>query len=558
MRFPRPFPAVCFAIVVAAGQLSLPAQAPAAPPATPTTPVWEPFHLGTHHWAVSTKNPKAQLAFDQGLIWAFAFNHDEAMRAFQEAARLDPHLAMAWWGLALVNGPHINNPMVDEAHAKAAWEALGEAKQRLAYASPKEKALIGALGSRYANPQPADRKALDEAYATAMASVAKRYPKDADVVTLYAEALMDVRPWDQWTHEGEPQPGTKEILAALHQALKLNPRHPGALHLTIHTLEASPHPERAKFAADRLRNMVPDAGHLVHMPGHIYARIGEWKEAAEANVRAIAADDRYKARQPVIGFYGLYMLHNEHFLAYTAMMEGRKQVALDETKTVATTLPLAWVKENAAFADAFQSVHLEALKRFGLWEQLLDAPAPDPALPLSSAYAHALRATAFAALGKVDEAVKEESAFEAGIAKVPAEFMWGSNPASAVLQAQKEILAGEIAYRQDKMDEAVSHLQLAVKLEDALKYDEPPDSIIPARHSLGAVLLAAGRPQEAEIVYREDQKAYPANVWSLIGLQRALKASGNPTKVVDAQLAKALLRSDIHAGTSCLCVGAEP
>jgi tetratricopeptide (TPR) repeat protein len=553
MRFRRALHS-CLSMILAAGPLAAQAM---APPAQDAAPAWKPFDLGTHHRAVSTKSPAAQLAFDQGLMWSFAFNHDEAMRAFGEAAKQDPNLAMAWWGIALVNGPHINNPVVDAAHAKAAWDALGEAKKRLAHARPVEKALIEALAARYDGPQPGDRKLLDEDYANAMAKVAKRFPRDADVATLYAESLMDVRPWDQWTRTGEPEPGTKELLAALRRALQLDPNHPGALHLTLHALEASPHPERALAAADRLRRLVPDAGHLVHMPSHIYARVGQWEAAAEVNERAMAADDRYKARKPVIGFYGLYMLHNRHFLAYTAMMEGRKKVSMEQTKAVASAFPLSWVKENAAFADAFQTVHWEAMKRFGLWEDLLKESAPDIGLPVSTATWHAMRATALAALGRVDEALAEQSAFEGALTKVPAEYTWGNNPAISVLQVEKEALAGEIAFRQQKHDEAIAHLQQAVRLEDGLKYDEPPDSIIPARHSLGAVLLAAGKPKEAEAIYREDLKAYPANLWSLLGLRRALAEGGKDKEAaaVDAELQKAMARSDIRAETSCLCVG---
>ncbi|HEX2798101.1 MAG TPA: hypothetical protein VHQ44_00370, partial [Thermoanaerobaculia bacterium] len=259
-------------------------------PAKPAEAGWKPFDLGTHRRAVSTVDPGAQLAFDQGLNWSFAFNHEEAEKAFREAARRDPALAMAWWGIALVNGPHINNPVVDEAHAKVAWETLGEAKKRAERASDVEKALIEALGSRYALPQPEDRKPLNEAYAKAMGSVRRRFPKDADVAALYAEAMMDVHPWDQWTSDGKPRPGTQEILDAIEAALALSPRHPLALHMKIHALEASPHPENAKQAADLLRALVPDSSHLVHMPAHIYARVGGWKEAAAANERALAAD----------------------------------------------------------------------------------------------------------------------------------------------------------------------------------------------------------------------------------------------------------------------------
>ena len=539
---------VCSAMALAASTPPSPARA--------DTAAWRPFNLGVHHRRVSTSVPGAQRAFDQGIIWAYAFNHDEAIRAFQEAARLDPKLAMAWWGIALVNGPHINNPMVDEAHAKTAWEALAEANKRLEGASPVEKALIKALGARYAMPQPPDRHALDEAYATAMAAVFKRFPKDADVAVLYAESLMDVRPWDQWTKTGEPQPGTKEILAAIRAGLKLNPRHPGGLHLTIHALEASPHPERALAAANALRNLVPDSSHLVHMPGHIDARIGRWKDAATANEVAMKADGRYKARTPEIGFYGLYMLHNSHFLAYTAMMEGRKSVALEQTKAIVGTFPLTWVKENAIFADAFQTVHWEAMKRFGMWDELLQEPAPDAGLPVSTTYWHAARATAFAALGKVDEALAEEKAFTEALTKVPAEFSWGSNKAREVLKVTEAYVAGEIAYRQGKSEEAIAQLTEAVRREDALKYDEPPPCTVPSRHALGAVLLATGKAQEAEAVYRADLVYYPANGWSLLGLQRALAAQGKSAqaKAMEIRMKKAWVRSDIQAKSSCLCV----
>ncbi|MBI3131252.1 MAG: hypothetical protein HYZ13_07835 [Acidobacteria bacterium] len=534
--------------------LVLPARGLESPAPAPSH--WKPFNLGPHHRKVSTRVPGAQRAFDQGLIWAFAFNHDEAVRAFQEAARLDPGLAMAWWGIALVNGPHINNPALDDAHAKAAWEALAEAQRRMGAASPVERGLINALAQRYAMPNPGDRKALDEAYAKAMEGLAAKHPKDADVAALTAEALMDVRPWDQWTRSGEPQPGTREILAALQRSLKLAPDHPLALHLTIHATEGSPHPERGKAAADRLRRLVPDAGHLLHMPGHTYARIGDWKGAAEANVRAMEADGRYKARTPEIGFYGLYMVHDADFLAYTALMEGRKDVALTQTQAVVAAFPLAWVVENAPFADSFQTRYWEGLKRFGMWEELLAQAAPDARLPVSTAYWHALRGTAFAATGKVEEALREQAAFEEARAKVPEGSSWGSNAAGPVLQVAKAYLAGEIAFRQGNVEAAVAHLGEAAKQEDALKYDEPPACVIPARHALGAVLLSAKRAKEAEAVYRADLKAYPGNYWSLVGLRQALSAQGRKADAAKAAraLKRAQARAEVRPETSCLCV----
>jgi tetratricopeptide (TPR) repeat protein len=525
------------------------APAPAAPP-------YSTFALGKHHRAVSTTNAEAQKAFDQGLVWAFSFNHGDAERAFREAARLDDTLAMAYWGIALVNGPHINNPMVDEAHAKAAWDALAEARKRRDHASDVEKALIDAVATRYAYPQPADRAPLDAAYAAAMADVFKRFPQDADVATLYAEALMDTRPWDQWTKDGQPQPGTQDVLAALEAARKLNPDHPGALHLTIHALEASPRPERAREAADRLRALVPDAGHMVHMPGHIDVRLGRWADAAEANERAIAADTRYAARQLDPGFWAFYMAHNRHFLAWAAMMEGRHGVALTRTREVVEMFPPEVVKAQAPFMDAFMTVHLEALKRFGKWQAILDSKPVVDGLPVSGAYHHFARGVAFSALNKVPEAEAEAAAFKAALPRIPKEFAWGTNTASGALAVAVPYLDGEIAYRKGNMDEAIAKLREAVALEDALKYDEPPPWTVPSRHALGAVLIEARKYADAEAVYVADLKRYPENGWSLTGLAQALEGQGKKTEAaaVKARFEKAWARADVKADGSCLCV----
>jgi tetratricopeptide (TPR) repeat protein len=514
------------------------------------------FDLGSHTRPVSTTNPEAQKAFDQGLVWSFSFNHGDAEKAFREAARLDDGLAMAWWGVALVNGPHINNPAVDEAHARVAWEALAQARTRRAQASPVEQALIDALGARYAWPQPADRHPLDEAYAAAMADVFKRFPQDADVATLYAEALMDVRPWDQWTKDGQPQPGTREVLQALETARRLNPDHPGALHLTIHALEASPRPQDAAEAANRLRGAVPDAGHMVHMPSHIDVRLGRWSQAAEANEKAMAADARYHARKLDPGFWGLYMAHNAHFLGYTAMMEGRREAALATMRGVSTMMPAEFVKENALFADSFQTVHLEALKRFGLWEEILTTPVPVPGLPVSTAYQHFARAVALAALGRTGEAEKETAAFKAALPAVPKDAYWGSNLAAAVLAVGVPYVEGEIAYRKGDLEGALARLAQAVSMEDELKYDEPPPWTVPSRHALGAVLVSAGRFTEAQKVYEADLLKYPDNGWALGGLVQALEGQKRTAEAaaVQARLKTAWARADAPAESSCLCV----
>jgi len=540
------------------GLLALAVAATAAAAAEPPPPAapYLPFDLGTHHRAVSTSNADAQKAFDQGLLWSFSFNHGDAERALREAARLDDALAMAWWGIALVNGPHINNPTVDEAHAKVAWDALAEAKKRREGASDVERALIDALVARYAWPQPADRHPLDEAYAAAMADVFKRFPQDADVATLYAEALMDVRPWNQWTREGQPQPGTLDVLQALETARALDPDHPGALHLTIHALEASPQPERAREAADRLRNLAPDAGHLVHMPAHIDVRLGRWPDAAVANEKAMAADARYNARKLDPGFWGLYMAHNQHFLGYTAMMEGRREAALGNMRGVVTMFPPEFVKENAVFMDAFMTAHLEALKRFGEWQAVLDSKPVVEGLPVSTAHRHMVRAIALSALGRVREAEKEAAALRTAVAAISKDAAWGSNTAAGAMAVGVPYVEGEIAYRKGNQTAAIAKLREAVALEDGLKYDEPPAWTVPTRHSLGAVLIAARRYADAEAVYRDDLRRYPENGWSLRGLAQALEAQGKQEEAaeVKARLAKAWARADVVVDSSCLCI----
>ncbi|MEO8585426.1 MAG: tetratricopeptide repeat protein, partial [Acidobacteriota bacterium] len=444
---------------------------------------------------------------------------------------------------------------VDETHAKTAWEALAEAKRRAPGASPVEMALVDALESRYAMPQPGDRKPLDEAYAKAMARVHRRFPKDADVAALYAEALMDVRPWDQWTHDGKAQPGTRETLDAIAAALALDPAHPLALHLKIHALEASPHPEGAREAADRLSALVPDSSHLVHMPAHIYARIGRWADAASANERAIAADDRYNARAPGLGIYRIYEAHNVHFLAFTAMMEGRRKVAQDQAAALVAMLPPPMVKEMAFLLEAFLTVPQEVRMRFGLWDEILEQPLPGEDLPTARAFAHFARGVALGALGRVDEADKERTAFAEAAARVPGEFLWGSNPTSAVLASLASYLDRELAFRRGDRAAAEAKLREAVAREDALKYDEPPPSSVPARHALGAVLLAAGKAREAEAVYREDLRRSPENGWSLLGLSRALHAQGRKDAAgVHARSRAAWKRADVEVTSSCLCI----
>jgi tetratricopeptide (TPR) repeat protein len=515
--------------------------------------------LGSQGRQVTTSSAEAQRYFDQGLCFLYAFNHDEAIRSFKAAADIDPACAMAWWGIAIANGPHINNPAVPPERAKAAWEALTKAREAAAKANKTEQALIAALAKRYADPQPEDRKPLDEAYAAAMREVWKAHPDDADVGALFAESLMDLRPWDFWTPDGQPQPGTEERVATLEAVIAKAPDHSLALHLYIHAVEASPHPGKAIGAADRLRNLQPGLGHLVHMPSHIDVRLGEWAKAIESNTKAIEADLIYREQSPRQGFYHVYMAHNHHMLAYAAIMRGQSKLAIGAINAMGKGIPPEWVKENAAVADGFTAMPLEILVRFGKWEEVLAAPEPPEYLPIARALRHCSRGVAYAAKGEVEKAKAEQAAFLAAKAKLPAEARFGNNAAADLMGVAEHLLEGEILVREGKTDAAVAALREAVKREDALKYDEPPDWIHPVRHALGATLLAAGRAAEAEQVYRDDLKKLPHNGWSLFGLARSLEMQGKRDEAAkaEAQFKAAWRHADITITSSCLCLPAK-
>jgi tetratricopeptide (TPR) repeat protein len=516
----------------------------------------ERFHLGDHVRTVTTSSADAQKHFDRGLTLAYSFAHHAAEQAFVAATQADPRCAMAWWGIALVNGPHINFPLVLPENAQRAWDALQKAKVAVATGTDVEKALVAALERRYANPNPDDRKPLDEAYAAAMREVQERFPQDVDVATLYAEALMDLRPWDLWTAEGQAQPGTDEVLRALERAMELDPTHPGALHLFVHAVEASPDPARAVAAADRLRTLVPAASHLVHMPAHIYARVGRWSDAEEANERAIEADAWYRKQHPRPGFYALYMAHNQHFLAFAAMMRGRSARALEAAEAVVDGIPEEFLAEFTPLADGFMVFRSEVLMRFGRWEEILKEPEPAERLPLSRALWRFTRGIALAALRRLDEARAEHDAFRVAVALVPPEWTFGNNSALDILAVADRVLAGEIAVQEDRHDDAIAALREAARLEDALRYDEPPDWIQPVRHTLGAVLLTADRPAEAEAVYREDLARWPENGWSLFGLARALHLQGKAeeAKAMQERADRAWDDADVPLTTTCLCL----
>lgn len=512
--------------------------------------------LGKVGRKITTASSEAQQFFDQGLCFLFAFNHDEAIRSFTHAATLDPKSAMPHWGIAVANGPHINNAAVDEAHAKAAWKALTQAQELAESAAPVEKALISALAKRYADPQPTDRKPLDVAYADAMKEAWRAYPKDSDVGALTAEALMDLRPWDLWTHDGKPQPGTEDITRILETVLEQSPDHPLALHLYIHAVEASPNPGRAEAAADRLRDLQPGLGHLVHMPSHIDVRLGNWQKAVVANTKALAADAAYRKLSPKQGFFNVYAAHNYHMLAYAALMQGESGRSTQTIKAMLGAVPADWVKANAAMVDGFLAVPFELHLRFGRWEAMLAEREPEDIFPLSRALWHFARGIAYTAQRKVDKAREEQQAFTEACKKVPKDSRFGNNAAADLLAVAERMLEGEILYRAGKGDEGIAALREAVKFEDVLKYAEPPDWMQPVRHALGAALMDARRFGDAENVYKEDLVKLPKNGWSLFGLASALKAQGKDeaAKEIDILFRASWKHADITLTSSCFCL----
>jgi tetratricopeptide (TPR) repeat protein len=521
----------------------------------------EPLYdgLGTYSRKITTNNSKAQRYFDQGLALLHGFNHRGAIRSFQEAARLDPQCAMAHWGTAMAAGPHINYPLVPQPMAELAWKELTLAKQNASNASEVERALIDALSKRYAYPQPEDRAPLDQTYANAMREVWKRFPNDVDVGALFAEAMMDLRPWNQWTLEGQPNPGTEEIIATLDAVLKLNPRHPFANHLYIHAVEASPHPERADAAAHRLRKLQPGLAHNVHMPSHIDIRRGRWHEAIATNAKAVQADKRYRAatgNRP-LGLFPMYAAHNQHMLAYAALMTGQSKLAMRYVREMIKDLPAEFVRENAALVEAFGAVPMEVMMRFGKWDDILAEPENYPDyMPFARAFHHGARAVAFAAKSNTESARKEQAIFRELVQRVPKETAVSNNTAESVIAVASHMIEGELLIAEGKLDPGLDELRAALTLEDALKYDEPPSWMIPLRHTIGANLMHAGRFAEAEQVYRDDLKRLPENGWSLLGLSQALAAQqkdGVEFQSTRARFEKVWAKADVKITSSCLC-----
>jgi tetratricopeptide (TPR) repeat protein len=493
-------------------------------------------NLGVHTFKVTTKSEQAQRFINQGVNLAYGFNHAEAARAFAEAARLDPECAMAYWGHALVLGPNINAPMDPENEPKA--HALAKKAMELRpKATPRERAYIEAVAVRYTG-RPEDRKNADRAFADAMRKVAAAHPDDLDAATIFAEALMDLRPWNYWTRDNKPYAETGEAVRTLESVIARNPNHPGAIHYWIHLWEPTDTPERAEAESDRLLTLVPGAGHLLHMPGHIYARVGRYADVVKANRMAIAADEDYITQCRAQGIYPLgYYPHNVHFLWMGATMAGQSRLAIDAAEKTAKVIPPDAVKAMP-FLQGFLAVPYWANVRFGRWDEILSGKAPAHDTLFLRGVRHYARASAFIGKGRLEDAENElkqlrKIVADPALAKEPASF--SANTAESILRIAPEVVAGEIAGKKGDVDGALLHLERAVRFQDALIYTEPPDWHAPVRQTLGAVLLEAGRPAEAEVVFWQDLRQNPENGWSLFGLAKSLRAQGKSDAAAEAE-----------------------
>jgi tetratricopeptide (TPR) repeat protein len=491
--------------------------------------------LGKVHWPVSTKNAEAQKYFDQGMEYVYGFNHESAIRSFQRATELDPDLVMGYWGAALALGPNINLD-VDPDREKQAYDGVHAALAHTSHASAKERDLVDALAKRYSNDPKADLKKLGADYSAAMGELSKKYPADLDIATLYAESMMDLHPWKFWSHDGKPNEGTATIVSVLESVLRRNPNHLGANHYYIHAVEASSHPERALASAKRFQTMAPASGHLVHMPAHIYQRTGNYTGAALANAKAAETDRNFIKKNGGESIYAMmYYNHNLQFGLASYAMVGRfaeaKKMADEFSANAATTASMM------PPAEGFATSSLLLLVRFGRWQDVLKEK-PVEAGPLSTAYSHFARGSAFATLGNVAGAESEQKTFEAARAKVPDEPGLYQNSQKNVIEVAAYVLAGRIAAAKGDHKQAIAEYTTAVEKEDALDYDEPTDWFYPTRETLGAALLHDHRPADAVKVFRADLSRNPHNPRSLYGLAAALRAQKKDASSASAEFGR--------------------
>lgn len=513
-------------------------------------------NLGDLHFAITTRSPDAQAFFNQGLTLVYGFNHAEALRSFKETARLDPGCAMAWWGQALALAPNINDSAIGPDREQQGQTAIAEALKRRGAASEREQALIDALAARFTAAEP-DRARLNRAYADAMKSAYARFPNEPDFATLYADAVMNVSPWDYWK-DNQPKPGIAEARAALEKAIGESPGHPGAHHIYIHLIEASDDVDRAIPSAEKLGSLVPAAGHLVHMPSHVFIRVGRYDDASAANEKAVLADEDYIAQCRAQGMYpAAYYPHNIHFLNATLVFSGRSKEAIDAAGKVASRHEDHSLHEPGfGFAHLLRTIPEMTFIRFGKWNEIVARPRAAAGSPYVQAMDHFARGFALANLGRLPDAANELKALKAAAAnpELAKLSVFDVNTLDKLAAIGLAMLEGEIALRKRQFPTAIAAYRRAVELEDALRYSEPPDWMLPPRQFLGAAQLAAGQYAGAEATFRADLKRHRNNGWSLAGLTQALEkqAKAGEASAARAQFEKAWARADVSITTSRL------
>lgn len=512
-------------------------------------------NMGNHKRTISTSSPEAQEYFNQGLIWMYAFNHDEAIRSFKKASELDPECAMAEWGASLAAGPQYNHAIMTENRIEIAQQAMEKAIQRIENTTAVERALIEALKQRNPDSEnPEDWTRHTQAYADAMEKVWEAFPKDADVGSLFAEAMMVHIPWLLFTLDHQPHESTPKILATLKRVLELDPNHPGALHLYIHAVEPSGDPGEGLDAAERLGDLIFASGHLLHMPAHIYVKTGRWEQAITQSEKAMRADKLYRELSPEQLTQHVYMTHNAHMLAYAAMMTGRKEEALNAARNMWENAPEEALRIPAI--DRWMCSVYDVQKRFGQWDDIINEPPPHEFMLLTTATWRAARAVAFAAKKDIASAQHEYEAFKKAKAAIPAGAPWARDDAHRVLEVSDYFIAGEIALQQDQWDKATMLLEQAAAVEDTLGYGEPPQWLQPVRHTLGVVHLRNNQFQDAERVYREDLAKWPNNGRSLLGLSQALEGQGKLEAAQEAMIKHQEIwaKADTSITSSCDCL----
>lgn len=528
-------------------------------PVLPEVPAPPPMildRLGEHRRPVVTDSEEARQWFDQGLALMYGFNFDGAIASFLQATKIDPGFAMAWWGIGYSSGPNQNNPKILPPKDQWSYAAARRAFELKDRESGANRALIEALIHRYQFPAPEDLTELNQAYMDAMVEVRDQFPLDPDVAVWAAEAMMVTQPWEYWSLEGEPLKLTPQFRSILEGVMRRHPDHPAANHLYIHVMEASPWPEIAEPAADRLINLIPGAGHLVHMPSHIWMQTGRYDDAANCNRRAAALDDAWFEGDPYAAEYRFYMAHNRHFLAFAATMQGRRREAITAARAITEEVPAMVLEMLGFISDGVVACKWHVLVRFGMWESILSEEIPPEWAVVGRSLRHYARGIAYANTGRIEEARAELAAFDEAVKAIPAEdWSLGNQPAVEVMPLARLVFSGEVEFKAGNQEQGLDLLAQAIELEERLDYAEPSTWMMPARHAYGALLIVAGRYKEAEKVYLRDLDIFPANGWALLGLRDSLRGQERFEEAarVDQAFRKAWRSADVMPPASCYC-----